>query len=58
VSWSRAELGRRAAELLLDRIEAEPRDKFRRVIIPPQLVVRRSSTLNRVDDERQRAGDE
>ena len=58
VSWSRAELGRRAAELLLDRIEAAPRDKFRRVIIPPQLVVRRSSTLNRVDDERQRAGDE
>jgi LacI family transcriptional regulator len=58
VSWSRADLGRRAAELLLDRIEAEPRDKFRRVIIPPQLVVRRSSTLNRVDDERRRADDE
>ena len=43
VSWSRAELGRRAADLLLERIEAEPRDTFRRVVIPPELVVRRSS---------------
>jgi LacI family transcriptional regulator len=42
VSWSRAELGRRAAELLLDRIGTDPLAAYRRVIIPPQLVVRRS----------------
>ena len=43
VSWSREELGKRAAGLILDRIGPEPADKFRRVVIPPQLVVRRSS---------------
>jgi LacI family transcriptional regulator len=43
VSWSREELGRRAAELILDRVGPNPDGKVRRVIIPPQLVVRRSS---------------
>jgi LacI family transcriptional regulator len=43
VSWSREELGRTAAELLLKRIDAPSAPKFRRVIIPPQLVMRRSS---------------
>jgi LacI family transcriptional regulator len=43
VSWSREELGRTAAELLLKRIDAESSPKFRRVIIPPCLVARRSS---------------
>jgi LacI family transcriptional regulator len=43
VSWSREELGKRAAELILDRLGPTPADKFRRVVIPPQLVVRRSS---------------
>jgi DNA-binding LacI/PurR family transcriptional regulator len=43
VSWSREEQGRRAAELILARIESEAGDKFRRVVIPPHLVVRRSS---------------
>jgi LacI family transcriptional regulator, galactose operon repressor len=43
VSWSRDEQGKRAAELLLDRIGPEPSDTFRSVVIPPQLVVRRSS---------------
>ncbi len=43
VSWSREEQGRTAGELLLKRIDAESAPKFRRVIIPPQLVVRRSS---------------
>jgi LacI family transcriptional regulator len=43
VSWSREELGKTAAELLLKRIDAESAPKFRRVIIPPRLIVRRSS---------------
>jgi LacI family transcriptional regulator len=43
VSWSREDQGKRAAELILGRIESEADDKFRRVVIPPQLVVRRSS---------------
>jgi LacI family transcriptional regulator len=43
VSWSREEQGRTAAELLLTRIDAESAPKFRRVIIPPRLIVRRSS---------------
>ena len=46
ISWSREELGKAAAKLLLDRVEAPPSGKPappRRVVIPPQLVVRRSS---------------
>jgi LacI family transcriptional regulator len=43
VSWSREELGKQAAELILDRIGPDPAAEFRRVVIPPQLVVRRSS---------------
>ena len=46
ISWSREELGKAAAKLLLDRVEAAPSGKPappRRVVIPPQLVVRRSS---------------
>jgi LacI family transcriptional regulator len=43
VSWSREQLGKRAAELILDRIGPDPAAEFRRVVIPPQLVVRRSS---------------
>lgn len=43
VSWSRDEQGKQAAELLLDRIGPEPSDRFRSVVIPPQLIVRRSS---------------
>jgi len=43
VSWSRQALGQRAAELLLDQIENHPRGPFRRVIVPPELVVRESS---------------
>jgi LacI family transcriptional regulator len=42
VSWSREEQGRRAAELILDRIGPNPPTRARRVIIPPQLVVRES----------------
>ena len=43
VSWSREELGKQAAELILDRIGPQPAEKFRRVVIPPRLVIRRSS---------------
>ena len=43
VSWSRQELGRRAAELILDRIGSNPNGAPRRVVIPPKLVVRESS---------------
>jgi LacI family transcriptional regulator len=43
VSWSRDDLGKRAAELILERIDPEPPSGFKRVVIPPRLVVRRSS---------------
>ena len=43
VSWSKEELGRRAAELLLDQIGPHPDGPFQRVVIPPRLVVRGSS---------------
>jgi len=43
VSWSREDLGRRAAELIMDRLGPEPVETERRVVIPPRLVVRRSS---------------
>ncbi len=43
VSWSRDEQGKQAAKLLLDRIGPQPSDRFRSVVIPPQLIVRRSS---------------
>lgn len=45
VRWSREDLGRAAAQLLLDRIDgdgAEPR-RPQRIVIPPRLVARRSS---------------
>lgn len=45
VSWSREEEGRRAAELVLERIEADApgEHRFRRVVVPPHVVARRSS---------------
>jgi LacI family transcriptional regulator len=45
VSWSREDQGRAAAQLLLDRIDGGGRDRRRpqRIVIPPRLVVRRSS---------------
>ena len=44
VSWSRDQQGKEAARLLLDRIAPNPSaDKFQSVVIPPQLIVRRSS---------------
>ena len=43
VSWSKEELGRRAAALLLDQIGPHSAGPFQRVVIPPRLVVRDSS---------------
>ena len=46
VSWSREDQGKAAAELLLERIDDDIQggaDRPRRVVIPPRLVVRRSS---------------
>src|SRR5690349_1657962 len=43
VSWSREDQGRAAAELLLDRLGDESDARPKRVVIPPHLVVRRSS---------------
>lgn len=43
VGWSKEALGRQAAELLLDQIGPHPGGPFRRVVIPPRLVVRASS---------------
>ncbi len=43
VAWSKEELGRRAAALLLDQIGPLPHGPFQRVVIPPSLVVRESS---------------
>ena len=42
VSWSKEELGRRAAELILEQIGPRPGGPFKRVIIPPELIVRTS----------------
>jgi LacI family transcriptional regulator len=43
VRWSKRELGRRAAELILDQMDAARAIRPRRVIIPPELVVRESA---------------
>jgi DNA-binding LacI/PurR family transcriptional regulator len=46
VSWSREDQGKAAAGLLLERIEGDTRGipaSPKRVVIPPRLVVRRSS---------------
>jgi LacI family transcriptional regulator len=43
VSWSREEQGKRAGELLFDRLNDKGTDKIRRIIIPPELVAREST---------------
>jgi LacI family transcriptional regulator len=43
VRWSKSEVGRSAAELILDQIGGHGEDRPRRVIIPPELVVRQSA---------------
>jgi LacI family transcriptional regulator len=42
VGWSKEELGKRAAELIFDQINGREESAFKRVIIPPHLVVRAS----------------
>jgi LacI family transcriptional regulator len=42
VGWSKDELGRQAADLFLDQIGPHPLGPFRRVVIPPQLIIRGS----------------
>ena len=42
IAWSKAEMGRRAAELILDQIRTGRKRPFQRIIVPPRLVVRRS----------------
>jgi LacI family transcriptional regulator len=49
LSWSKEEMGRRAAELILDQIGPHPTGPFRRVIVPPELIVRSSSGVNNAD---------
>jgi LacI family transcriptional regulator, galactose operon repressor len=43
VGWSREEQGKRAGELILERIETDGATKFRRITVPPHLIARRSS---------------
>jgi LacI family transcriptional regulator len=43
VRWSKRDLGRRAAELILDQISTAGKSRPRRVIIPPEIVVRASA---------------
>ena len=42
VSWAKEEMGRQAATLILDQIGAHPAGPFRRVVLPPRLIVRAS----------------
>ena len=43
VRWSKSDVGRSAAELILDQIGGHGETRPRRVIIPPELVVRQSA---------------
>lgn len=43
VAWSKEEIGRRAAELVLGQIGKRPTGPYERIVIPPRLVVRDSS---------------
>ena len=43
VRWSKRDLGRRAAELILDEIDGDDEARPQRVIIPPEIVMRESS---------------
>lgn len=52
VSWSRRDLGTRAAELILDQIEKQGSGPFTRDIVPPRLLVRRSTGAPRERDRR------
>ena len=47
VSWSREQLGREAARLIIDQVEVRPEGPFHRVVIPPRLHVRESCGASR-----------
>lgn len=47
VSWSRRDIGARAAGLILDQIEARPTGPFERIIVPASLIVRASTAAPR-----------
>jgi DNA-binding LacI/PurR family transcriptional regulator len=42
IAWSREELGREAARLVIEQIEARPEGLVHRVVVPPSLLVRES----------------
>jgi LacI family transcriptional regulator len=42
IAWSKDEMGRRAAELMLDQITSDRRGPAQRIIVRPRLVVRKS----------------
>jgi LacI family transcriptional regulator len=47
VGWSRKEQGLNAAELLLNGLDSDDREASQRIIIPPRLVVRESSSAGK-----------
>jgi LacI family transcriptional regulator len=49
VSWSREDLGREAARLIIDQIESHPDGPFHRVVVPPTLRVRASCGAARTE---------
>ncbi len=42
IAWSKDEMGRRAAELMIDQLRIDRRGRFQKIIVPPRLVVRKS----------------
>jgi DNA-binding LacI/PurR family transcriptional regulator len=53
VGWSKEGLGRKAAELLLEQITSQETTTFKRIIVPPRLVVRASCGAGRATGNRQ-----
>ena len=49
VGWAKEELGRRAAELIFEQIGGRDDATFRRIVVPPRLVVRESCGLAKRD---------
>jgi LacI family transcriptional regulator len=47
IGWSKEDLGRRAAELIFDQISGRGDGTFRRIVIPPRLIVRDSCGASR-----------
>jgi DNA-binding LacI/PurR family transcriptional regulator len=43
ISWSRKEIGVRAAQLILDQLEAHPTGPFSRVVVEPRVIARAST---------------